>query len=130
MAVRISRALYAALVAHSADDPAREVCGLLFGSENSIDDVVLAANVAADPAIAFEIEPTALIAALRDERQGGRRLAGYFHSHPRGSAQPSATDRAMAAGDGRLWVIIAGSDVALWRVMPSGWIAETFEIGD
>ena len=78
------------------------------------------ANVAADPARRFEIDPGALIAALRAERGGGETVIGYWHSHPSGDATPSATDAAMAAADGKIWLIVAGGTVTAWRAGATG----------
>lgn len=97
-----------------------EACGLLLGHGATIALAQSAANVAPAPARHFEIDPAALIAAHRHARGGGPALLGYFHSHPAGPAAPSPTDCAMAAGDGRIWAIVAGETVALWRDTPSG----------
>lgn len=78
------------------------------------------ANVAPDPLRHFEIDPAALIAAHRASRAGGLAVLGYFHSHPNGLARPSATDARTAAGDGRIWAIVALTDAALNDVGPSG----------
>ncbi len=115
MGVGISRALLAAILADCAVDPAVERCGLLFGTDAAIAAVRPCANVAAAPARRFELDPAALIAALRAERAGGPRLVGHYHSHPDGQAMPSATDAAAAAPDGRLWLIVAGGGVRAWR---------------
>jgi proteasome lid subunit RPN8/RPN11 len=91
-----------------------EVCGLLFGSDDAIEDAVPARNVAGDPARTFEVDPAALIGAYRAQRQGGPRLIGHYHSHPNGSATPSLRDGA-AAEPGSLWLIIGGGVARLWR---------------
>jgi desampylase len=107
MAVTISRGVHDALVATADETPSIEVCGLLFGTPRQIDDFAVAANVANDPARHFEIDPVVLIAAFRAARNGGPQIVGYFHSHPNGIAEPSATDHAMAAPDGAIWLIVA-----------------------
>src|SRR5690554_2802929 len=91
-----------------------ECCGILLGAAGRIDHAVPAANIAADPRTRFEIEPGALIAAYRAERAGGPKVAGFYHSHPDGPAAPSAIDRAMAAGDGRIWAIAGRGDITFW----------------
>jgi proteasome lid subunit RPN8/RPN11 len=123
MKVGISSEVLAAIRAHTAADPAREVCGLLFGTAEHIDGVMAARNMAADPARHFEIDPAALFAAIRAERGGGPKLAGYYHSHPHGPATPSATDRASAAPDGKLWLIVTRDAVTGWRAGPDGFAA-------
>lgn len=96
-----------------------EACGLLFG-DGVVEQASVAANVSDDPARRFEIDPAALIAALKAERAGGDKVIGYWHSHPSGDATPSATDAAMAVADGKLWVIVAGDAVTVWRAGTSG----------
>jgi len=100
-----------------------ECCGLLLGRAGRIECAVPCANVHADPARHFEIDPAALIAAHKAARGGGPQLLGYYHSHPMGRAEPSATDRALAGGDGRIWAIVAGGAIALWRDSPGGFEA-------
>jgi len=92
---------------------------LLFGIDG-VERASVEANIADDPARRFEIDPAALIAALRAERGGGERVIGYWHSHPSGDATPSATDAAMAAADGKVWVVVAGEAVTAWRAGTSG----------
>ena len=120
--MRISRTVLDAIRAHAAAEAPREACGLLFGTEETIDGAMAAANVADDPGQRFEIDPTALFAAIRAERAGGAKLAGSYHSHPAGRAEPSGTDRALAAGDGKLWLIVAGDAVTGWRAGPDGFM--------
>ena len=110
-----SREALAAIKAHAAADPWVEVCGLLLGERDHVSTATPAANMAADRARRFEIDPAALFKAIRAERAGGPKLLGYYHSHPSGRAEPSATDQAMAAGDGKIWIIVAGEAVGAWR---------------
>jgi desampylase len=116
----VSRSVLIGIRRISADLAPHEACGLLFGAGDAVTAFQATENVAETPERRFEIEPAALFAALRAERGGGPMLAGYWHSHPGGRAEPSATDRAMAAADGRLWLIVAGAAVTAWRAMPNG----------
>ncbi len=59
-------------------------------------------------------------------RMGGPELAGYYHSHPNGPLEPSATDRALAAADGMIWAIVALGEVRLWRAGPHGFTALSY----
>ncbi|TKD52194.1 M67 family metallopeptidase [Sphingomonas baiyangensis] len=104
-----------------------EACGLLFGELDRVEVANVAKNVAEDPRCRFEIDPAAFFAALRAERAGGPRIAGWWHSHPSGDARPSATDAAMAAPDGRLWLIVAGEAVAAWRAVAGGSVHGRFD---
>lgn len=117
MKMRISRVLLDRLHAEAAAAPGREICGLLFGNDSEILDAMAADNVSPRPEDSFEIDPQALFAAARAERAGGPGWIGHYHSHPRGAAEPSARDRAAAAGaPARLWLILAGENAELWRL--------------
>ena len=89
--------------------------------------MLLADNVAPDPAIHFEIDPMILIAAEKAAREPGAAIIGYFQSHPNGLAQPSATDATMAAADGRYWVILTTETVTVWRAVVNGMLHCRFD---
>lgn len=92
-----------------------ECCGILLGRPGTIEEARPARNVAADRTRRFEIDPQALVDAHRVARAGGPQVLGYYHSHPGGLTEPSATDRAMAAGDGTIWAILGETDTTFWR---------------
>ncbi len=100
----------ATLAAVRADAEARapqECCGLVWRGPSGV-RVEPAANQAAEPTLAFEIAPGALIRGAR----GLEALAAIYHSHPDGPAALSATDRAAFTGPtGPLW-----PGVELWVV--------------
>ncbi|OAN57381.1 Mov34/MPN/PAD-1 family protein [Sphingomonas sp. TDK1] len=120
MGVTISRSILAGMKKASAAAAPLEACGLLLGARGVVEQFTECANVSDMPEIRFEIDPTALFAALRDERAGGPLVLGYWHSHPSGDATPSRTDAAMAAPDGKLWVILGGDSVTCWRTHETG----------
>jgi proteasome lid subunit RPN8/RPN11 len=117
MPVAIAADLLERLLNEARADPAREICGLLFGGGDRIEAARSTRNVAADPRDSFEIDPADLFMAIRQERGGGPCLIGHYHSHPSGLAEPSARDLA-AAESGKLWLIIAGGTARLWRAVP------------
>jgi proteasome lid subunit RPN8/RPN11 len=120
MKVRVSRSVLIGIQRISAEVAPREACGLLFGAPDRITDWQAVENVAEEPERHFEIEPGALFAALRAERAGGPKIAGYWHSHPSGDVTPSVTDAAMAQPDGKLWLIVAQGGETLWRAEDRG----------
>lgn len=120
MGVTISRSILIGMEKAAAAARPREACGLLFGAGGAITGFAETANVAATPETRFEIDPAALFAALRAERAGGPSLVGYWHSHPSGDANPSETDAAMAAPDGKLWLILGGDSVTCWQAGVTG----------
>lgn len=110
-----------------------EVCGLLLGRPGEISAIRPAANVAPEPAAAFELDPTVLLAAHREARAGGAAILGHYHSHPGGEPQPSSCDAAAAEG-GELWLVVAGGQARLWRATSNGplhgaFIAEPLTVG-
>lgn len=119
----IDRHIQVQLVAQTASAFPLECCGMLLGRGERITAIQPAPNVHLSPATHFEIDPAALITAHRAARIGGLEVIGYYHSHPGGTAQPSATDRAHATGDGRVWAIIGEGNIGWWRDTPSGFVA-------
>lgn len=130
MEIELTSGAMATLLAEAASAAPAEACGLLLGAGRRIDEAQPAANIAADPLRHFEIDPAALIAAHRAAREGGAAVLGYYHSHPIGAAEPSATDRAQASGDGRIWAIIAGGEVRCWRDLPGRFEALSLRVAE
>ena len=130
MDVRVSRPALDRLLAEAAGAAPEECCGILLGSDGSIRKVRAAANVAPDPRRRFEIDPQALVDAHRAARRGGPQVVGYYHSHPEGPAEPSATDCAQAAHDGRIWAIIGESAVTFWRDEEAGFVPLSYTVED
>jgi proteasome lid subunit RPN8/RPN11 len=115
MEIVLTRVLLQRLLREAEQALPHECCGLLLGQGTRIDEVRPTANVHPTPTTHFEIEPQALVDAHRAARRGGLPILGYYHSHPNGRGEPSATDRANTAGDRRVWAIVAGGDVTFWR---------------
>jgi len=120
MVVSIPRAEICRMIGHAAADPRREACGLLLGGHDRIVRADPAANVAPDPSHAFEIDPAALLATQRATRAGEPALAGWYHSHPNGRAEPSPEDARRARADGALWLIVARDAVRAFRAEAGG----------
>jgi proteasome lid subunit RPN8/RPN11 len=108
----------------------KEACGLLLGEGERIYEARSAANVHPDPETHFEIDPQALIDMHRAARGGGPQVLGYYHSHPSGPAEPSATDREHAARDGCVWAIVAGEKIAFWRDGPAGFVPLSYMVAE
>ncbi len=124
MSVTISSELLVWLGAVAGSSPDAEVCGLLFGTAGRIEAAEECANVAANPARTFEIDPTALFAAHRRARSGGLAVIGHYHSHPSGLPVPSPRDAAQAMGDGAVWVILGDAAARAWRSVEVGAFVE------
>lgn len=128
MRLEVTSQALGAMRAHAAAAHPHEACGILLGEGGRITEARAARNVQPAPETHFEIDPQALIDAHRAARDGGAEVIGYYHSHPRGPAQPSPTDRASASGDGKVWAILAGEDIRFWRDGEQGFAALPFTI--
>lgn len=122
----VGRGVERQLLAQAAACHPREACGILLGEGGRIADVCPAENIHPTPETHFEIDPQALVDAHRAARQGGPQVLGYYHSHPHGPPEPSATDRAMASGDGRVWAIVGEGRIAFWRDGEDGFTALSY----
>jgi proteasome lid subunit RPN8/RPN11 len=119
-AVELTRGAAAAIRAAALASDPDEACGLLFGREGRISHASVARNVAAEPRHRFEIDPAHLFDGHRKGRAGPERLIGCWHSHPGGSAVPSAHDRDGALEAGWLWLIIGRDGIRGWRPAAHG----------
>lgn len=115
MIAEVTSAVLEGIRAEAAAADPRECCGILLGDGETVRALDPARNVHPAPETHFEIDPRALIDAHRAARAGGPQVVGYYHSHPSGPAEPSPTDRAMAARDGRVWAIAGEGEVRFWR---------------
>jgi len=82
----------------------------------SIDEAVPARNLA-DGLTRFLIDPQDHINAMRAARLRGFEIVGFFHSHPRSSAWPSATDVAESAYPDAVHLIVGvEGEARLFRI--------------
>jgi desampylase len=103
--VRIADAAIDLVIRHALAERPRECCGLLLGSADLIVEAIAAANLAADPG-RYLIDPATHITAERQARARGLAVAGFYHSHPHSSPDPSPTDLAEASYPDRLYLIV------------------------
>lgn len=83
-----------------------ECCGLIALKDGKM-MLYGAENVADSPSDSFLIAPRDQLGILKLIEQGGQTLAGIYHSHPRGPAEPSERDIAIARNwPGLTWVIV------------------------
>ena len=118
--LELAEHILTALHTHAAATHPLECCGILLGNGTQITAAEPTANIHPSPRTHFEIDPAALIAAHRTARAGGPQIIGYYHSHPHGPPDPSPTDQAMAAHDGRIWAIVGAGEIRFWRDAQSG----------
>lgn len=106
-AVSLPGELIEALIGAARESPEREICGLIGQGVGGRLRGYPVANVAADPARRFCLDPRGQIDAFRRMRERGEALYAIYHSHPRGEAEPSVTDLAEATYSEALYLIVA-----------------------
>lgn len=102
MAIRLSEELTEAIRAHGAQDYPYECCGVMLGALEGETKVVTLLkplpNVHEEGhERRFLISPEDMFRLLREERQGGPKVLGFYHSHPDHPARPSEYDREYAS---------------------------------
>ena len=125
--MEISAPVLERIRARSEEIYPEECCGFLFGARE--DGRVVVVDDLATPNVAepdertrrFVIEPKALLGVMRESREDGREVVGFYHSHPNHPAELSPTDLTFAVLWPRtLWLIVpvrggvAGKERAWW----------------
>lgn len=123
MNIEVTRDVIEALQRAARSAAPHEACGILVGQDARITGFIEARNVHPSPESRFEIDPQSLIDAHRAARSGGPQVLGYFHSHPRGGAEPSSTDLELAAADGKVWAIHGRGDLRFFLSGKAGFEA-------
>jgi proteasome lid subunit RPN8/RPN11 len=130
MAMKLPGSAREAMVAHARSEAPNEACGLLAADEeDAVTMVYCLTNLDASP-VAYSLDPEEHYWALRHAEGRGWRLAGVYHSHPRGPASPSATDVARALEPEWVYVIITLDDepsVRGYRISGGGVLVEPLE---
>lgn len=115
MILQIDQALLKAVVDACEAAYPSESCGLIIGRGRGqlvrATRIVPAPNLMADSSDRFELDPSVRIAVEKELREqdvvGRDRILGHWHSHPDGSPDPSAVDRASAYEPDLIWLIVA-----------------------
>lgn len=124
--------VYEAILEHAREAAPDEACGLLGGSregaaepgtrrESESDseseppsatatESRRARNAAPDTELTYAIDPEEQYRLMADFEAAGLELVGFYHSHPRGPAGPSATDHRQAAWPGYHYLIASLGD--------------------
>jgi proteasome lid subunit RPN8/RPN11 len=115
-----------------------EACGVLLGRRSTggvqINGLHRATNSAGcDRDLQFVLSPYDMHRASQCARAQGCDIVGFFHSHPRGRAQPSQQDwYECNPWPGYVHLIAALdehsiSDLTAWRHLPTGWSQDPIE---
>jgi proteasome lid subunit RPN8/RPN11 len=96
-----------AILVHARSETPRECCGLLLGRGTTIAAICRTANVASGRR-RYQIDPQTHLDLRRVLRavRPPIEIVGAYHSHPRGPAEPSATDIEESPGGVWLHVIV------------------------
>ena len=108
--LHLPRSVFDDLRAHGEETWPQECCGALLGRSIQdgwqVDSLVRAVNARTDsPRNRYQISPADLAGIVLEARNRGLEIAGFYHSHPDHSAQPSSTDLAEAYWLGCSYVI-------------------------
>ncbi len=116
--LHLPRSVFDDLRAHGEETWPQECCGALLGRAIQgggqeggpdgwqVDSLVRAVNARTDsPRNRYQISPANLAGIVLEARNRGLEIAGFYHSHPDHSAQPSSTDLAEAYWLGCSYVI-------------------------
>ncbi|XEC96498.1 Mov34/MPN/PAD-1 family protein [Paenibacillus tarimensis] len=84
-----------------------EACGILYGDSCRIESVLPISNRSDKPQTGFSFDPQQWIEAYYTIIGSGKRILGFYHSHPSGTSWPSASDYAgwPEAIDASLWIV-------------------------
>ncbi len=116
------------VIAHARAGAPEEVVGVLVGERGPPDRVTRierATNAAATPETRYELDPAEQLSLLESIESAGADVVGFYHSHPNGPAEPSATDAARATWDGYVYAIVSLAGEPLLRAWR--WTGEAFE---
>lgn len=112
--IRISQDLLDDVANHARREAPEECCGLLLGRRDEAAGVVTVTGLTPSPNVAegdrtvsFEVSPQLRFNMMRALRGGPDTIVGHYHSHPTGSAEPSATDAAQAWEPDLVWLVTA-----------------------
>jgi proteasome lid subunit RPN8/RPN11 len=107
--MKVSRAVYEAMVAHAQEDRPFEACGVLAGSAGTVTGLHRARNAADLFGVRYEIDGRDFVRINNAIDDDDLDLIGIYHSHPFTRAYPSATDMAQA-WEGLIYVIVSLRD--------------------
>lgn len=110
---------------HALETRPLECCGVLLGPDaDHADEILRAENVHDQPRTRYEIDPDTLLDAVQRAEERGRAIVGFYHSHPRGAAAFSETDRTRGSWEGLAYLLVSLSPLTF---VAGRWDGETFE---
>ncbi|MER3482459.1 MAG: metal-dependent protease of the PAD1/JAB1 superfamily [Meiothermus sp.] len=118
--LRISREGLRATLSQLHSEAPNEGVGLWVGKKGRVTQVIPLPNTHPRPSSAYNAEPEALIHAVQGLEREGLELLAIYHSHPKGPARPSQTDKTQAFW--RVPYVIFALETGEWRAykLPEG----------
>ena len=132
--MKILRSVLESIASHARESRPLECCGILLAeglASSTVTRALRADNAAENPRCRYVLGAKEHIRAVKMERDGVARIAGYYHSHPDGGCRPSRRDKDQAVGG--IPYLIVGVDngpakYGLWRLEGDGLRTEPMEV--
>ena len=110
--LRISRPFAKEMIEHSLSEDPNECCGILAGSDGTVQKLYRITNTAKSP-YRYLMDPQEQLTAMLDSEKNGWDMLAFYHSHTHGPDGPSQTDVRMALQSGWLdlyYVVVSLED--------------------
>lgn len=129
MTLSFSSDAYDALFSHAREGASEEICGVLAGAGSTVSTTYRVPNVADSPRTRYELDPEKQLEAIERAESEGE-LIGFYHSHPEGPTEPSATDRMQATWPDAYYVIVSlpAETVSAWYWTGDRFFEESIEL--
>jgi len=99
------------LLDHTCKEEPNEACAILYGNEieeeNTVKEIWLTKNDTPSP-IAFTLSAEQTWEMDQKRKELNLEIIGIFHSHPKGEAYPSNTDKKFMENNPYVWIIYSG----------------------
>ncbi|MFB6114526.1 MAG: desampylase [Halodesulfurarchaeum sp.] len=106
----LSWTVYESMIERATSESPEEACGILAGVRDDrryVRRLYETENVATDPRVTYRIDPEEQYRVMEEAEREGLDVLGFYHSHPRGPAGPSRTDRDRATWKGYHYLIVS-----------------------
>jgi proteasome lid subunit RPN8/RPN11 len=111
----MTQAIIDRIRAEASNSPS-EICGALIGDGTAVTTALALANHSVSTHDSFYIPAAEVLRMERAADLAGNMLMGFYHSHPKGDAVPSARDVHEAVPSYVYWIISGSGDVRAWRL--------------
>ena len=99
------------LLEHTLKEEPNESCAILYGNkieeENIVKEIWLTENIDSSPT-KFTLSPEQTWEMDQKRKELNLEIIGIFHSHPKGEAYPSNTDKKFMENNPYVWIIYSG----------------------